>query len=283
MNRTDPDRVPPVGQPRADDGPGISSERNTGVTPDAYPAPDSGGARMPRSAKTGTDWSDVYRALREDIDLGRRSPGSDLPTIASLAKASGLTAYGARRVLERLSKDGRAQSWQGKGYRVAMPVIRFRVAEKKPVFGEHIRALGFSTSSEMTSSTTMRPPEDVARLMCSRARTRVLRTETLRGVNGQPVALSLDYFPRERLDGITETLAKTGSVSASLAKHGFPSYKRNHTLLTCRLPTAHEALLLGIPRSQAVYATLGANLDPDGAVLQVSKGIWRADCVAYEF
>lgn len=238
---------------------------------------------MLQSTKLRMDWIEAYRSLRMDIDQGRLAPGSVLPTIAELANSAGLTAYGARRVLERLRQDGRAQSWQGKGYRVAIPLIRLQIFEKRPTFGEHVRALGFDTSSNLISARTVRPPHEIAQRMGASHNNRVERTEVLRKANGKAVALSVDYFARDRLEGINRTLAQTGSVSASLAQHGVSSYKRDRTILSARLPTAHEALLLDIPRSQQVFATLGANLDADGTVLQVSKGIWRADCVTYEF
>lgn len=240
-------------------------------------------ADMSLDSLARADWLDVYHALRADITQGVRQPGTDLPTISSLARETGLTSYGARRVLERLCEEGRAQSWQGRGYRVSMPHIHFKVSQKQPVFGDHIRAQGFTTTSELTSSKTVGAPAEVARLMRPKSGTRLRLTEMLRRVNGRPVALSLDYFRRDRLDGIHKSLARTGSVSASLSEHGITSYRRDATLLTCRAPTAHEAALLEIPRSQAVYATLGANLAPDGDVVQVSKAIWRADCVSYEF
>lgn len=238
---------------------------------------------MPQSTKPRVDWLDVYRTMRMDIDTGRRAPGSALPTIAELANSANLTAYGARRVLERLCQAGRAQSWQGKGYRVAMPQIRLDLSAKRPTFGEHLRALGYHTSSSLVSAKTVRPPHDIARRMGVSLASQVSQTQMLREVNGEAVALSVDFFARDRLDGIERTLATTGSVSASLAQHGISAYKRDRTTLTARLPTAHEALLLNIPRSQQVFATEGANMDADGTVLQVSRGIWRADCVSYEF
>ena len=43
------------------------------------------------------DWRRVYRELRQRIDTGELGPGSPLPTIAGLAKETGLTRHGARK------------------------------------------------------------------------------------------------------------------------------------------------------------------------------------------
>ena len=229
------------------------------------------------------EWKDVYRALCQDIAAGRLEPGDDLPTISGLAKQSGLRPHGARRVLECLCKEGRAQSWQGKGFCVAMPTIRLRLDNKSPVFGDMIRSLGYAASSSFQSSKTIGMPPDVAKRMRQRQGKRTKLTQTLRHVNDRPVAMSLDYFVKDRLGEIDESLSRTGSVSRALEEHGISHYKRDFSELTCRFPTEHEAVMLQIPRTQPVYATIGANLAEDGTVFQVSKGVWRADCVAYEY
>lgn len=229
------------------------------------------------------EWKDVYHAMCQDIATGRLEPGDDLPTISGLARETGLRPHGARRVLERLCKEGRAQSWQGKGFRVAMPTIRMRLDNKSPVFSETIRSLGYAASSTFLSSKTIGMPADVAKRMRQRQGKRSKLTQTLRHVNDRPVALSLDYFAKDRLGDIDASLSRTGSVSRALSEHGISHYRRDFSELTCRFPTEHEAVMLQIPRTQPVYATIGANLAADGKAFQVSKGIWRADCVAYEY
>lgn len=231
---------------------------------------------------TAMKWVSVYCDMRHDIKSGAYDAGADLPTIAALAKSTGLTKHGARRAMERLCLEGYAQSWQGAGFRVAMPRLRFRLDERKPAFAKHVRAQGFESASELIAGKAQRLPRSLADHMRCRAGTGVLWTETLRKANGRVVALSVDYFRKDRLDGIVDTIADTGSVSRSLAKHGVTSYRRDRTSFETRLPSAHEALVLCIPHLQPVFATLGVNLAEDGTVVQVSQGIWRGDCVVYE-
>ena len=226
-------------------------------------------------------WVEAYRHLRADIERGQYVPGQGLPTISGLAKASGLTTYGARRVMQLLCSEGHAQSWQGKGYRVAIPHVRLHLHVRKPTFGASVRKQGFETASEVICGKTQGLPQHLARRMRRKTGTKVICTETLRKVNGRVVGLSVDYFVQDRLDGIAETLCETGSVSQALVRHKVPTYERDQTSIDTRLPTAHEALMLGIPRQQPVYATIGANLTNDGQVFQISTGTWRGDCVTY--
>ncbi len=233
-------------------------------------------------AGSATNWMSVFCDLRHDIKAGAYDPGADLPTIAALAESTSLTKHGARRAMERLCQEGYAQSWQGKGFRVVMPRLRFRLDARQPSFAEHVRAQGFQPTSELIAGRPRRLPRNLAYRMQCRAGTDVLWTEMLRKVNGRAVALSIDYFRKDRLNGIVETIAETSSVLQALAIHGVEAYRRDQTSFETRLPSAHEALVLGIPRTQPVYATLGANVAEDGAIVQVSKGIWRGDCVVYD-
>jgi len=232
---------------------------------------------------TRPTWVDVYRAFRDRIDKEELAPGTDLPTISELAASAELTPYGARRALERLRQEGRAQSWQGKGYRVSMPMIEYTLTARQPVFGEHMRAIGLSYASEVSSNAAVSMSGEIADRMRTRPGAKAVRIETLRRVNGRPVALSIDHFLRRRLDGIDATLRKTKSVTRSLEAHGVLDFTRDQTELEARLPSAHEALMLAIPRKQPVYVTIGTNLDQRGQPVQVSKGIWRSDCVRYKF
>ncbi|MEO1732879.1 MAG: GntR family transcriptional regulator [Pseudomonadota bacterium] len=237
---------------------------------------------MAQGNRNQSEWMAVYRSLRDDIRRGDLPPGAEMPTISALAKSANLTSHGARRVMENLCADGIVHSWQGKGCRVALPKIRLNLNTRQPRFSNTVRAMGFSTVSEVVASKTQGLPRELAPRMSCRAGTKVTRTETLRKVNGRAVALSVDFFLKDRLDGIDVSLRQTGSVSVALSMLGVPYYERDHTSFEVRLPTAHEALLLNIAPQQPVYATMGANIAPDGCLVQVSKGVWRGDCVVYE-
>lgn len=228
-------------------------------------------------------WRDVCQTLRREIDTGMRAPGSDLPTITELARATGLTPHGARRVFDTLRNEGRIQSWQGKGARVATQLLRIRFNKVRPTFHELVHDTGRQAHSKFIRATSARLRGERAIRLNRKAGTKAIMTETLRQVDNRTVALSIDYFPVDRFEGIAGLITKRGSVSWALEEHGIRSYRRDTTSFEARLPSAHEALLLDIPRSQPVYATLGANIDRRGDVFQISTGVLRADCVRFEF
>lgn len=241
------------------------------------------GYAMRNAKDPAGSWRDVLHDYRHMISTGVLEPGSALPTIAELARSACLSEHGARRVLEKLREEGRVQSWHGKGFHVATPQITFEMQVNSPTFGDQVRSLGYTPRSELISGRLQRLPADLAQGLRRRRNAKVLRAETLRRVNGRVVALSTDYFVPERLHEMLGTLSEFGSVSKSLAAHGVPSYRRDRTKIKARLPTAHEALMLGIPKGQPVYATFGFNQDTSGQIFQISLGALRADCVEYQF
>ena len=234
---------------------------------------------MKKTLKSRPNWRDAYRALRHEIDNGILKPGDDLPTLTNLAAKSGLSVHGSRRVLESLCKEGRAQSWQGKGFRVAIPQISLVIATKNPNFGLNVTKLGIEANSEFVSSKMINLREKNAERLKPHKGNKVLLTKMIRKVRGRPIGVSSDYFSTTHLDGIDKIIAKTNSISKALFVFGVNEYSRDFTEVFCRPPTQHESLLLEIPKSQFVFQTRGTNVDKHRNPIQVSCGVWRADCV----
>lgn len=232
-------------------------------------------------ASTGSGaWRGVCAELRRRIDDGRLAPGAALPTLAALARESGLTQHGARRVMARLRDEGRVQSWQGLGHRVAEPRIAYRI-DRRTRFGGNLARQGRSAAAELIATRVVAAPPEVAREMRLAPGARVHQAEILRRVEGRPVLLQRSHFPADRFERIADVLARAGSVTAALAALGVDDYARQDTRIEARGPTAHEALVLDIPASQPVIVTLGANTDEEGAVIELAHSVWRADRVTF--
>lgn len=237
---------------------------------------------MPTPRTYGSRWVDVYNVLRSEIRALKIPPGAALPTIVKLSTEYGLSRHGARRVLEKLRDDGLASSWQGKGYRVAVLLTPIRMEHSRPAFHENVARAGRVSASKLASAKSIGLPSRFARRMDERPGHRVLYTETLRKVDDQVSALSMDFFSSSRFADLSKAIAETGSVSKALEAHGVAHYRRDFTSIVSRLPTAHEALMLEVPRSQPVYETVGGNLDKRGRVFQVSTAVWRGDRIYFE-
>ena len=237
---------------------------------------------MSHEPEPTSDWRAVYRTLRGRIERGELSAGDRLPTIAALSARMGITRHGARRALERLRDEGRTQSWQGLGYRVAEPTVDIHL-DSFPRWGANAARSGRLGAARMISSRTIRADRELARDMGLKLGARVYLAELVRSADNRPMALSRSHFPIARFNGILDDLSETGSVTRALARHGITDCRRSRTRLAGRMPTAHEALVIGMPRGQPVMVSTGVNTDPDGAVVEVSVSVFRADCVKFEF
>ena len=237
---------------------------------------------MTRNSEQTGAWRPIYRDLRKRIDCGEYRPGDHLPTIAALADRMGLSRHGARKVLESLRDDGFVQSWQGRGYRVAEPRIDIRL-DSFPRWGKSAARAGRSGLARLISSRIVRANTVLAREMNLSVRDLVYVAELVRSADDQTLALSRSHFSKDRFPGILDDLSETGSVTQALARHGVDICERQRTRVEARMPTGHEALLLGISKGQPVMVSTGINTNGSGEVVEVSKSVFRADCVAFEF
>lgn len=231
-------------------------------------------------ARARQDWRSVWHRYRAQIESGELPPGHHLPTLAELAASNGLTVHAARQVMSRLRAAGLVVSWQGVGHRVAQPAIDYDIVQRTR-FAANIDRSGHRASTEVIGRRHIRANALLARDMGVRQGTAVLLVELLRKIDGRPTMLGLHHFVAERFDRIADILEATGSVSHALADCGVGDFFRRETLISSRLPTGHEALALRIPKTQPVVVATGINIQPDGAVVEVSCSVSRADCIRF--
>ncbi|MEM7695280.1 MAG: GntR family transcriptional regulator [Pseudomonadota bacterium] len=229
-------------------------------------------------------WRAVYRDLRKDIDEGALRPGDALPTIAALSARTGLNAYAARRVMERLRDEGRVLSRQGRGFQVAAPRVPYRVGQR-PRFTSAMTAQGFAVSTDFVAAGRWRLSDAMARRIGAPRRPAHLSAQMLRRLDGKPVALTRVIFPPNHTEGVLDALFATKSVTEALRAVGVADFERTHTEVSGRLPTASEAQTLDIARSDPVIVTTGISVDTNApkTVVELNETIWRVDGVRLTF
>lgn len=73
----------------------------------------------------------VLQALQEALTSGRLTPGEKYPSINQLAEEHGVATVTARRALEKLRDEGRAEPQQGVGWFVTEPTIEDLTVEER--------------------------------------------------------------------------------------------------------------------------------------------------------
>ena len=111
---------------------------------------------------------------------------------------------------------------------------------------------------------------------CLRAGRPVILVERLALADGRPIVLGTHHFPAQRFPRLPALLAENSSITAALSACGVPDYRRQVTRVTARLPTPEEAELLQQSRSRPVLVTEAVNVDPAGAVVDVTHARYAA-------
>ena len=236
--------------------------------------------KVPSDVSAGARWRAVWLDFKQRIETGVLKPGEPLPSLAELSAENGISFHAARQVMARLRRAGLVVSWHGVGHCVAQPNIEYKI-NKRTRFALNVERVGHQASTEPIGRRYIRADAQLANDLGVRLGTLVLLVELLRKVDGRPTMIGRHHFEASRFERIDEPLAARGSVTHALAEYGVKDFLRTKTLIASRLPTGHEALLLGIPMRQPVVVATGINVQSDGSVVEVSSSISRGDCVRF--
>jgi GntR family phosphonate transport system transcriptional regulator len=211
-------------------------------------------------------WRLIAEELRADITEGRLREGDRLPTENALAERFGVNRHTARQALASLAAEGLVEARRGSGTFVtggAVHVHRIGMRTRLSTsLGDRHSAAGRILESE----TVVAPPEVAERLGIGEGP--AVRVESLRTVDGEPLALGTRWFDAARLPDIDLALRRTSSVTAALRVSGIDDYVRASTVVAARHATATEASLLQLAPGAIVLVTESLDTLLDGTPLQ---------------
>lgn len=155
----------------------------------------------------------LREALVQRIEAGEWRPSDRLPSEPALAASMGVSRATLRDALRSLEEDGFVTRVQGSGTFVTH---RPRMKNNLDVnFGvtQLIRSMGMRPGSEHARifEAAARPEE--ARLLAIPEGSPLICLERVRTADGQPVVLSVDMVPRERLGDRPDLLEEVGDGS----------------------------------------------------------------------
>lgn len=221
----------------------------------------------------------MARELKGQIESGGLPAGSKLPSFSHLARESGLSVHEVRKVIGRLKQSGHITTWQGRGIYVAEDSFTYTLG-RRTRFNVNMTSEGKNAGFNLVGRRCLSAPVEIARAFGLKVGTRVQRVELVRVVQGRPAMLARHYYPMSpRFAGILDLVVSNESVTKALRACGVADFTRRETSISTRLPNAHEALLLEIPRSQPVLVTIGVNVDANDKAVEVSEALSRGDRV----
>jgi GntR family phosphonate transport system transcriptional regulator len=235
------------------------------VGPTPPPRPPGGLARREGVAL----WRQIQQAIEADIAAGGYKPGARLPTEAELAVRFSVNRHTIRRAMEEVEGKGLIRIEQGRGSFVAEDVVDYRLGPRTR-FSENIRRQNREPEGRLLRVAEMAADATLAEALGIR------RGRAVIVADGRPVVLGTHHFPAARFRQLPALLAANPSISAALAACGVPDYRRLVTRITARLPTPEEAALLQQSRARPVLVAEAVNIDPTGAVVDVTFGRYAA-------
>jgi GntR family phosphonate transport system transcriptional regulator len=220
-------------------------------------------------------WRQIQQAMEAEIAAGAHKPGSRLPTEAELAARFGVNRHTVRRAMEELEARALVRIEQGRGSFVAEDVLDYRLGPRTR-FSENIRRQNRAPEGKLLRVEEVPADAPIAEALGLRRGRPVILVERLALADGRPVVIGTHHFPAARFPRLAALLAADPSITAALAASGVPDYSRRVTRITARLPTPEEAELLQQSRARPILVTEAVNVDPAGAVVDVTFARYAA-------
>ena len=223
-------------------------------------------------------WQQIEARLRDEIAAGHYGPGDKLPTEAALAARFGVNRHTVRRALSEMQDAGLVHARRGAGVFVAAAPTDYRLG-RRTRFRQNVEAAGQSAAGRILRLETRKADAREAAALEIAAGDPVLVKESIGLADAAPLALSVSVFPLDRLPGLAEAFAETGSVTEALARAGVADYTRRHTRLSAERASATQALHLQIPEGAPLLRAVAVNVDAAGRPVEYGRTWFAGDRV----
>lgn len=140
-------------------------------------------------------YKQLAEKLQQEIDNGKRSAGSRLPTENELSKAYNVSRVTVRKALSELSESGYLERKSGKGTFVAEKKLQRGITNGVLSFSEMCKMMNAIPGAKIIKIALEDPSEKDIQQMSLNKEEKILVLERLRYANGKPVLLELNKFP----------------------------------------------------------------------------------------
>jgi GntR family transcriptional regulator len=229
--------------------------------------------------------------LRSSIERGELAGGAKLPSERDLAARYGTARNTAREAIGILQREGLVVAQHGRGVfvRQRRPLMRLGTSRySRRLRGEtgltpfrlEVTKQGRVPSTECRSVVQEGPPADVAdRLGLDPQTALVVRRENWYFADDDPVQFGVTYIPLDIAGTSSLASAKVlgrGGVYALFEELGHP-IARIREEVSARMPTAEEAIGLGMPPGVPVIEVLHTSFDEQHRPFEVTRFVMRGD------
>lgn len=226
-------------------------------------------------------WRQIADRIRASIAAGAYDQTGMVPPETVLAAQFGVNRHTVRSALAALAQEGIVRAVQGRGTmierrdRLNFPIgLRTRFTSGVADQVRHTRGLLLSDKQEAASA-------DIASKLGLQPGAKILRLETLRIADEQPISSAVSWFPADRFPGLAEIYRETQSVTASFAALGLSDYIRAKTEISAEHADAADMKSLELAAGAIVLVTRALNTDLERIPVQFSITRFAADRVQF--
>lgn len=233
-------------------------------------------------AKTVSLWRRISDSLATDIERQVLQGGDRLPTDIELAVRFGCNKHTARRAIAHLEQEGLVRVEWGRGTFVVEGLLEYRLGAQTR-FTQNLLDQRRMPRRKILRTDTLVANEMVARGLKIAVNSPCALLVLLGEADEVPLSLGFNYFPLKRLPLLAQAIEQlpkeneAASITELLRVAGVSSYKRSHTKIGARLPSAEEAAQLRMPRQQPLLETESVDVDGDGHPVTYANTCFRAD------
>ncbi|MGH3342277.1 MAG: GntR family transcriptional regulator [Carbonactinosporaceae bacterium] len=237
-----------------------------------------------------TRWEVVANDIRQRIERGELTPGSQVPGEFDLADSHGVSRQTVRTALQRLQQEGlitEGKGRLGRKVRLRQPLwwnlTQFERGERRddPENGADDWAAGVieqgRTPRQEVSVSIEPAPTAVAKHLGIPAGTLAAKRHRVRLVDDEPYQLASSWFPEDLVRGTAlmepRDIAVPGGLMSAI---GHPQV-RIHDEIQVRMPTLGEAAELQLPSGTPVGQHTRVGYGKDGQPFRVMVTIFAGD------
>lgn len=233
-------------------------------------------------AKTVSLWRRVSDSLATDIERQVLQGGDRLPTDIELAQRFSCNKHTARRAIAHLEQEGLVRVEWGRGTFVVEGLLEYRLGAQTR-FTQNLLDQRRAPRRKVLRTDTLPANEVVARALKVAVNSPCALLVLLGEADEVPLSLGFNYFPLKRLPLLAEAIEQlpdgiqSVSITELLRVAGVSAYRRSHTRIGARLPSAEEAAQLRMPRQQPLLETESVDVDGDDHPVTYANTCFRAD------
>lgn len=223
-------------------------------------------------------WRQVADQIRQSV-LSGMAANERLPAEAELATRFGVNRHTVRAAIAALEKEGILRAEQGRGtFLNESKRLRYPIGQRTR-FSSGLENQAQTRSGKLLSSQTLPAPPRVSAALSLPPRAPVIELSTVSTADGVPISAASSWFDAERFQAISELYAQTGSITASLARHGINDYTRQTTAVEAQHASSEDLDLLALSPGAIVLLTRSVDVDSGGLPIQYGESRFAADRV----